>query len=157
LLFHTNNKIDDGWYIDSEASRHMTPNQNILNNIQLSSTETIVGANDGKMSVIGEGNTTLKLKNFDVDMNQVLLVPELGVNLLSVNEIVKKGNTVVFNEKGCTINQPKKGNCNSVQTSQWNIQIVDASFEKRRYTIIALNDKQFLFSFHAYNEQERNG
>jgi hypothetical protein len=86
----------------------MTPNQNILNNIQRSSTETIVGANDGKMSVIGEGNTTLKLKNFDVDMNQVLFVPELGVNLLSVNKIVKKGNTVVFNEKGCTITNPKK-------------------------------------------------
>jgi hypothetical protein len=47
------------------------------------------------MSELGEGSTVLKVKNFDVDVNNVLLVPELGVNLLSVNEMVKNDNTVV--------------------------------------------------------------
>jgi transposase InsO family protein len=105
--FRTSEKIADDWYIDSGASRHMTPNKNILKSIQRSSTETIVGANDAKMSVVGEGKTVLNMKHGDVDVNNVLLVPDLGVNLLSVNEMVKRGNTVIFDEKGCTISNER--------------------------------------------------
>lgn len=54
------------------------------------------------MKVKSIGDTALDLHE-DVTLNNVLHVPDLGVNLLSVSKIVEKGNTVFFNSNGCTI------------------------------------------------------
>ena len=88
------NKTD--WYIDSGASNHMTPNRNFLTNIKQMDTKNIVSANNCKMPVKCVGNMQLNLNNNVVDINNVLYVPDLIANLLSVNKIVEKGNTVIF-------------------------------------------------------------
>lgn len=59
------------------------------------------------MNVKTVGNTMIKLNNNDIEVKNVLHVPDLVANLLSVNKIVENGNSVIFNEKGCIIKNNK--------------------------------------------------
>lgn len=63
----------------------------------------IVSANNSKMNVKNVGKTILRLNENEIEVGDVLHVPDLVANLLSVNKIVEKGNSVMFNEIGCTI------------------------------------------------------
>lgn len=95
------------WYFDSGATAHMSnKNDNLMNQRDPIKKEITVANND-KISVncagdisqtveIGDGTNELLIKN-------VQYVPKLCVNLLSVSQMVKKGNTVVFNENGCYV------------------------------------------------------
>lgn len=49
------------------------------------------------------GKTNINLDQNDIEVNNILYVPELAANLLSVKKIVDKGNTVLFNKEGCSI------------------------------------------------------
>lgn len=97
-------KSENDWYIDSGASNHMTPHANILANKQNCEVTEIKAANGESMKVNGTGTTTLMINNNKIDVKNVLHVPGLSVNLLSVSKIVEHGNTVTFDRnKGCTI------------------------------------------------------
>lgn len=94
----------NSWYVDSGASSHMTPNGSLLSNKQDSQIKEIVAANNEKMQVNSVGKALLKLNENEIEVKNVLHVPNLSVNLLSVSKIVENGNTVTFNKKyGCTI------------------------------------------------------
>jgi hypothetical protein len=91
------------WYIDSGASAHMTRNKNWLTNLNNSSQECITVANNQQISVKGVGDTNVKFGTDTVNIKNVLYVPDLRTNLLSVSQTVKKGNSVLFNSSGCKI------------------------------------------------------
>lgn len=94
----------NAWYADSWATSHMTPNECILSNKHDTSIKEIVVANNEKMQVSGTGRALLKLNENEIEVNNVLHVPELSVSLLSVSKMVENDNTVTFNKKyGCTI------------------------------------------------------
>lgn len=102
MTVSTRSKSND-WYIDSGASSHMTPNVSLLSNCKHSPVIDIQAANDSKLLVKCAGDTTLKLNSEEVSVKNVLCVPDLTANLLSVYRMVKAGNKVVFDEDGCTI------------------------------------------------------
>lgn len=91
------------WYIDSGASSHMTPHEKLLTGIRPTNVSQILSANDAKLVVKGAGKTTLQLNANDVEVSNVLYVPGLTANLLSVCGMVQKGNSVMFDRNGCTI------------------------------------------------------
>lgn len=102
--FSYSNKLNSmEWFIDSGATHHMTPNAKCLSQTSNSDVKEITAANNGKMKVTGVGNTCFPVDGVDVNVEKVLLVPELTANLLSVVQIVNKGNTVVFNRDGCSV------------------------------------------------------
>lgn len=81
------------WYIDSGASMHMTSNKGWLEGISKSNISEIVVANSTKLSVECIGNLKLKI-NCDnivsnITVSNVLCVPGLTTNLLSVSQIIK--------------------------------------------------------------------
>lgn len=90
------------WFIDSGGSQHMTRHAERLKNLRATDSKDIMCANKERMQVKAMGDSTLSL-DADVTLNNVLLIPNLGVNLLSVSKIVEKGNTVFFDSTGCTI------------------------------------------------------
>lgn len=96
------------WYIDSGATSHMTPNVNILECKSKSEIPYITAADDEKITVKCQGKTTITPNNVPITMNNVLHVPGLVANLLSVSKIVEKGNSVLFDETGCTIRNAKQ-------------------------------------------------
>jgi len=97
----------EAWYLDSGASQHMTKDVSKLSNISQDTSEHITTANDSKIPVSGKGsaiiNTIVNKQNFSINVDEVLYIPDLVTNLLSVNKICKKGNTVIFKNDVCTI------------------------------------------------------
>lgn len=91
------------WYIDSGCSNHMTPVNELIREKKKPNVSEILAANNASMKVVNTGNVDLKLNNVNLSINDVLHVPDLSANLLSVSRMCEKGNKVVFDEQGCKI------------------------------------------------------
>lgn len=93
------------WYVDSGASAHMTVNKDWLKNMKLSTClPEIIVANESKVSVDCSGDVDIVSDlECHITVKNVLCVPTLTTNLLSVSELIKNGNHVVFEEKHCYI------------------------------------------------------
>lgn len=109
----TNNKKE--WYIDSGATSHMTPHADLVEN-KISESDKITAANGEKINVTGIGNGKMTFGDGNVLVKSVMHVPDLAVNLLSVSQIVKNGNSVVFDSDGCSIYNQKREKVLSVKT-----------------------------------------
>lgn len=93
------------WYVDSGASAHLTVNKDWLKNTNSSPClPEIVVANESRVSVVCSGDVDIVSDlNCHITVKDVLCVPTLTTNLLSVSELIKNGNNVVFEEKYCYI------------------------------------------------------
>ncbi|KOB72598.1 Retrovirus-related Pol polyprotein, partial [Operophtera brumata] len=93
------------FYIDSGASMHMTANESWIKNPTYSSSlPQIIIANKTKVPVLCSGEVEITTsKNYNITVNNVLCVPSLTTNLLSVSELIKNGNSVVFEPHRCLI------------------------------------------------------
>lgn len=97
------------WFNDSGASQHMTPCADLLINKKPTSVSEIMTANATKVPVCGAGDVNVNVMSHEVDIKNVLCVPSLSANLLSVAEMIKNGNEIVFNKNGCSVfNSEKK-------------------------------------------------
>lgn len=107
LFVHQN----DAWFIDSGCTSHMTNyKEDLVNykdfNCKLKNT-TVAVANNEKLKCSGMGNLMV---NFGTEVRQlenVLFVPQLATNLISVSKLVESGLTVEFNSHGCSIYDSK--------------------------------------------------
>lgn len=97
------NEPNDDWYIDSGTGKHMTRSDNGMCNVSSSNVTEIMSADRGKMKVNKRGQMKIELKDTSIEVDEVLHVPSIAVNLLSVYQICRKGNTICFDENGCTI------------------------------------------------------
>lgn len=97
------------WYVDSGASAHMTANKDWINNVNFTpSLSEITVANDMKVPVVCSGDVQISTDcNYDITVKNVLCVPSLTTNLLSVSELIKNGNNVVFEADHCYIRNKK--------------------------------------------------
>lgn len=84
-------KDKNDWYIDSAASSNMTPYSDIVNNKAQSQVKHITTADDTKIQVDCVGSVNLNFLDNCIEAKEVLLVPKLSVNLLSVAKIFKNG------------------------------------------------------------------
>jgi hypothetical protein len=96
------------WYVDSGASTHLVSNANMLTNVSYPpKTKEIIVANRTSIQVVCSGDlkitTAVGNEQHEVRVDNVLYVPNLTTNLLSVSRIIANGNRVVFNEQGCFI------------------------------------------------------
>lgn len=100
----------DEWYVDSGASVHMTAVSSWLQ--EVSSPQTcpeIMIANHTKLQVTCKGNVQISTqKGYDITIKDVLCVPSLTTNLLSVSQLIKNNNSVSFSDSQCIIYNAKK-------------------------------------------------
>jgi hypothetical protein len=84
----------DEWLIDFEASYHMDNNKDIFSSLNECNTNKIFVDDDRSLSVEGSGTIQVENNHF----NDVLCVPSLSCNLLSVYQITHsgEGKTVEF-------------------------------------------------------------
>jgi hypothetical protein len=89
---------DDMWIIDSGASRHMTGDQARLSNLNEKKTSYKVELGDkSTYPVEGFGQASVKLKTGNnVHLSNVLYVPGLEKNLVSISCLEDKGNIIAF-------------------------------------------------------------
>jgi len=99
------------WIIDSGCSTHMVSSEELLFDIKWESKRVIVPGGR-TLNAVGIGRIKGLLeatdeegggKNIEVSFNDVLLVPNLGRNLLSVAKIVDRGGEVTFNSHGAFV------------------------------------------------------
>lgn len=103
----------DEWYVDSGASNHMSPFHDILSGIKKPTISAISTADNAQLKVECMGRSRLKLDNESVTVNDILHIPKLSANLLSVYKMVCHGNTIIFDSDGCKI---YNGNMKLLQT-----------------------------------------
>lgn len=75
----------------------------ILSEIKSTQVDNITAANGDGMRLKGVGSTLLNISDKTIVANNVLHVPQLSVDLLSVSKICDNGNEVKFNKDGCVV------------------------------------------------------
>lgn len=97
------------WSIDSGCSTHMCHDFNaFVSDVEVCQTNFVEVANGAKLAAKGKGDVQLKVcvaKNhfIDVTLTDVLFVPELGCNLVSVKKLTEKGLDVIFSNEICIL------------------------------------------------------
>lgn len=80
------------WYVDSGASKHVTGSKSLLRNLEMGSSFRISTAGGEKLNVAGKGVAEISTCLGEIKFDNVLYVPGVTKNLLSVGTITD-GNT----------------------------------------------------------------
>lgn len=92
------------WFVDSGASRHMTSRRDILDDFQPSTDATHISlADDRTLGVAGCGTARIVVNGVGIVVRNVLYVPGLKANLLSIEAIMSSGNRVIFEDNTMSI------------------------------------------------------
>ncbi|XP_046977607.1 uncharacterized protein LOC124543428 [Vanessa cardui] len=109
----------DDWYIDSGATMHMTRRSDWMYDEQSPPVHRIKVANSEAIPVQSMGKVNIQTKlNKDehrIQVRNVLFIPKLTTNLLSISQLTKSGCKVEFTNTGCNI---YNGNKNLVATAR---------------------------------------
>ncbi|GKV31343.1 hypothetical protein SLEP1_g40039 [Rubroshorea leprosula] len=94
--------VPDVWYVDSGCSNHMTGNINLFINLDKSMSKTIT-MGDGTIRE-AQGKGMVKLDEHGKNcIDDVLFVPHLDSNLLSVGQFMMDGYSLVFENMACYV------------------------------------------------------
>ena len=99
----------DKWILDSGATCHMCNSESVFSSLHAIPSPVNVTLGDGRnLQAEGRGDVVLKMKlpqgkTESCTLHDVLLVPDLAYNLLSVTSASKKGKVTTFSEMRCEI------------------------------------------------------
>ncbi|TXG54509.1 hypothetical protein EZV62_019765 [Acer yangbiense] len=99
---------DSTWHLDSGCSNHMSGNENIFLDVDSTVTPKVKLGNGAIVESKGKGRISVETKKGTKYVNDVLFVPELNQNLLSVGQLVENGYRLHFEDGGCTIFDKKE-------------------------------------------------
>jgi hypothetical protein len=89
----------DAWYIDSGASRHMTTVREHLTDLTQCGDAEVVLGDDREVKVVGCGTVSFRRESLPpMTLTEVLYVPGLKKNLVSVSTIEEKGYEILFRD-----------------------------------------------------------
>lgn len=100
------NCMEEVWYLDSGASKHMTGNKNLFSSLKsIDHGEVTIG--DAKAYKIeGVGEISFKSKSGNVEkMSEVYYVPGLKSNLLSAGHLLRRGYDIHFHDNACFLSK----------------------------------------------------
>nr|BBP47129.1 putative gag-pol polyprotein [Torenia fournieri] len=93
----------ENWLIDSGCTNHMTYNKQLFRDMS-SKINSKVRVGDGKyISVHGKGTVAISTYSGTKLISDVLYVPDINQNLLSIGQLMKKGFKVIFEDCYCII------------------------------------------------------
>jgi hypothetical protein len=84
LLTTTDSSQCEDWFIDSGATNHMCSKEELFNNLRASEEFTVTVADDRKVLAQGKGGVVISTKYGVKTISDVMYVPDLKTNLLSV-------------------------------------------------------------------------
>lgn len=100
-------EIRNAWYIDSGATSHMCSNKDFFVNLDEQYSGQIQLADGQKLKISGIGLCHLKClldnQQRKIGVTDVLYVPQLKGNLISVRKLTSKGFKVIFQNESCKI------------------------------------------------------
>lgn len=96
------NRVEDEscWYLDTSCSNHMTGKKDLLLDLDPSIKSSVRFAYDSVIMAEGAGRILIKRKDGQpAYMNNVLYVPNMKSNLLSLGQLLEKGYTMTMRQK----------------------------------------------------------
>ncbi|KAG8480039.1 hypothetical protein CXB51_025196 [Gossypium anomalum] len=99
-------KVSNGWLLDSGCTNHMSPDAAIFKSLDRSYKTKVKVGNGHFIKAEGKGDVVICTPTGNKIISNVLLVPEIDRNLLSIAQLVEKGYTMVFKENECQISDP---------------------------------------------------
>ncbi|KAH9699455.1 hypothetical protein KPL71_024353 [Citrus sinensis] len=93
----------ESWLIDSGCANHMTHNKDLFRELSNANSSKVRVGNGTYIAVKGKGTVAIITFSGTKFISDVLYVPEIDQNLLSVAQLIEKGNKVVFEDKVCLI------------------------------------------------------
>ncbi|SOV07973.1 uncharacterized protein UDID_17250 [Ustilago sp. UG-2017a] len=104
-ISNTGNRNQDSmWILDSGATHHMVRDEGKLI-VSMPKQGSVDTAGHERLQVQAIGDTTLQVRDVKIPLTDVLHVPNLSKNLLSVPALTENGARVIFEESGATILQ----------------------------------------------------
>ena len=104
FMARTQDDSMNAWTLDSGASRHMTPNAGVFTT-KRPFRKSVKVASGEVVYTEGIGNIRFDLDGQTVRMTDVLHVPGLDANLLSISALNRKGFDVLFRQSGVEIRE----------------------------------------------------
>lgn len=91
----------EDWIVDSGATQHMCRNKGSFFQLDVTHKGNIIVADGNRAPItLASGNDS-----WDVELKDVLWVPGLNDNLISVNQLGRKGYTAVFTKEACHLSR----------------------------------------------------
>ena len=104
LSASTTTTLKDGWYLDSGCTHHMCADSSIFSMLQESPIKYILAADNKSLPVHAMGTVVLVSSlGKRVSFSNVLYVPRIAANLISVSCIDLKGGYVVIKNRECSV------------------------------------------------------
>lgn len=105
VAFLVGNSIKtETWVVDSGTTAHMSNNHQYIRNMQKQESKINVAKKHETMKCIGVGNMSFK----NCNLKDVMVVPELETNLLSVGAITDNDGIVIFTKKQVVVKHNNK-------------------------------------------------
>ncbi|KAM2091058.1 hypothetical protein ACFX1T_029593 [Malus domestica] len=92
----TDVQVNNSWYIDSGCNNHMTGDERLLVNVQRDLTSQVKMGTGEICQVAGKGTLVIETKLGRKHIQEVMLVPGLEENLLSVGQMMENGYYLLF-------------------------------------------------------------
>ncbi|VVA31237.1 PREDICTED: Retrovirus-related Pol poly from transposon, partial [Prunus dulcis] len=86
------------WYVDSACSNHMTSHESLLVNVDKSVKSKVKMGTGDLVQSIGKGTLAIEMKGVTRYIKEVMIVPGLDENLLSVGQMIEHGHWLVFGD-----------------------------------------------------------
>jgi hypothetical protein len=108
IVFMCSDTADEQhWYIDSGATQHMSGDRAAFIEYDTIPAKAVYMGDNNKQEAIGQGNVKMVLQvsgsPVKAKFTNVLYVPNLKSNLVSVSRLIKDGFNVQFNSNGCDV------------------------------------------------------
>ena len=94
------------WLIDSGCTSHMTYDVDLFTSLGKSNINKVKVANGDYVEVKGKGDIVVETPSGTKFISDVLLVPEIRQNLLSVGQMPENHYALHFKDKSCIIYDP---------------------------------------------------
>ena len=126
-LFYANQESHSGegnWYLNIGCNNHMAKDQSIFKEIDKSINVKLRLGNGATVESQGKGIIMMKTKKGTEFIKDVLLVPNLKENLLSISQIMKNGYSIYFEKDTCKIYDRRR------------LEIGEVKMEKRNRSVL---------------------
>ena len=105
-IYHSSEK----WLIDSGCTNHMTFDRDLFKELDTSIASKVKIGNGEYIAVKGKGTVAIESISGTKLIKDVLFVPNISQNLLSVGQLIQKGFKVIFETNQCLIKDAKGNN-----------------------------------------------
>ena len=132
--FSTGNSSNDSWLFDSGCTNHMTNNQDLFKELDRTTISKVKIGNGDYIDVKGKGIVVLNSLSGLKYISDVLYMPDIDQNLLSVRQLMEKGFKLRFEDQWCLIKDNLGNN------------VFRVKIKSKGFTLNLMEKEQSLFS-----------